>query len=744
MDSLRYNIIFTAKNLVGKDESYFANDGVISGNWCAWFISRIAGLNRATCIPTSNSCTDMINKFKKLGTYHDYKYGQNKLNPGPSPGAIIFYVWNPTDGPDHVGIVESVSGETLTVIEGNKTNISTGKSEVGRRVVHYKNMQGVSDKNTKYNPCYADCVYGFAYPNYEKDTGLYGPAIPSANNSGEFVDSSTVANNAPSEPFYDGLLQEEDFGHEEDLERYLANYINLFIGNDNTKAQNAFYTEKEMLKFKEMNNLRGIIGLPPQFMATADTRLAFATDYDSGEIDDNVVLNEQYLGTDYAGSITTKMPLVYFTPCEPVFLPVLSNSKKKTVIGQVIKKLAGNMATDLESMVGNYSGKIYSTKYAYADYFKYVNPMCRIMAKYLGLQDGDDRNPYKEAAQTLKTYTYNWGRNYMDMSEEEDASMKEILSKFESSPDSDNILGRILYHRSAIPFYANAEPSVQEEFSNETSQSNLASGINSWSDQARELQFILGLTTSQVGINFDKLKSNLDSSRESLDNFVKALPVGGNVFSTLVNSLNTVVTGGKLMFPEIWNDSSFARTYNINMKLISPSPDNLSIWRHILVPLAHIYGLVCPRQADKYGYSAPFLVKVFCKGMFHIDMGIITSVNITKGKENTWNKDGLPTYVDVSISVKDLYSNMAITSMTNMFQKYDTMNNMAEMDFLANACGVNFSIPDTQRYIEMFMNMHVNNTIRDAFGNLGNDLTNWGLNKYNNVLLKFSGIRGSN
>ena len=707
-------ILNLANSQLGKTRNDFLSDNPPQ-EWCAWFITWLAKKTNCTSIPQSISCTEMSNMFIRNNAFAKYNYGQNTQYK-PQVGNIIFYEWaNRADGPDHVGIIVNVSGNTISVIEGNKPNDSKGVTEVGLRTLNYR--------DTSY---WASHIYGWGTPDYGANS-----------QSSEFIGPIDTRNNATTvnQTMADAIISDEDLGYEIDFNTYYDEYLERYNKKDGNKQENAFFTNKELSKFRQINNLRGIIGLPPQFTPTTDTRLAFAEDED-GNVDMEAALNQQYLGTDYASSITTKMPLVYFTPCEPVFLPSLKNSKQKTAMAAVIQKLAGDMAPNLEDMVGNYSGKIYSTKYAYADYFKYVNPMCRIMAKFLGLTE--TYSPYRKAARDLKVTTYNWGRNYMESTIDE---MKEIFDKYEKADTEDNLFRDIIYHRTAIPFYANMEPSVQEEFSNETTQSSLNSKVNSMSDTARELQYILGMTTSQIGLNFDKLKDNLAASKQSLDDFVSKLPVGGNVFSVLVNSLNTVISGGRLIFPEIWSDSDFSRSYNINMRLISPSPDNLSIWRHILVPLAHVYGLVCPRQADKHGYSAPFLVKVFCKGMYNIDMGIVTGVTVTKGKENTWNKDGLPTYVDVSITVKDLYKTLSITSMSDT--KFDTMNNIAEMDFLANACGINFSVPDTKRYIEMFMLMNGLNRIYDSAGNVGNNLTNWGLNKASNLIMAVRSIRGA-
>ena len=96
--------------------------------WCATFVSAMAikcGLT--DIVPTECSCSRMIQLYKNLGAWCE-----NDAHT-PKPGDVIFYDWQDsgigdnTGAPDHVGIVEKVTGSTITVIEGNKSNA------VGRR-----------------------------------------------------------------------------------------------------------------------------------------------------------------------------------------------------------------------------------------------------------------------------------------------------------------------------------------------------------------------------------------------------------------------------------------------------------------------------------------------------------------------------------------------------------------------------------------------------------------------------------
>ena len=91
--------------------------------WCATFVSAVAiELGYTDIIPTECSCTKMIELLKKIGAWVE-----NDAYV-PKPGDIMFYDWDDsgkgdnTGSSDHVGIVEKIDGDTITVIEGNYSN----------------------------------------------------------------------------------------------------------------------------------------------------------------------------------------------------------------------------------------------------------------------------------------------------------------------------------------------------------------------------------------------------------------------------------------------------------------------------------------------------------------------------------------------------------------------------------------------------------------------------------------------
>ena len=177
-----------------------------------------------------------------------------------------------------------------------------------------------------------------------------------------------------------------------------------------------------------------------------------------------------------------------------------------------------------------------------------------------------------------------------------------------------------------------------------------------------------------------------------------------------------------MLFPQIWSNSNFSKSYSISIKLTTPSTDRISWWLNIYVPLCHLMALVLPRSEYINSYTAPFIIKAFYKGMFNIDMGIITEMTFNKGKEGSWTKDGLPTVVDVSFTIQDLYSAMGMTSTEKMFKGL-TLQNVAEMDYVANLCGININEPDVFRMVNLWCAFNITNKVYDFIPNLSMNVT---------------------
>lgn len=116
--------------------------------WCATTVSAaFIACGYTKIYPTECGCEAMIKLCISMGIWVE-----NDAYV-PSPGDVIFYDWDDngkgdcTGHSDHVGVVETVKGNLITVIEGNKSK------KVGRRTL---------EVNGRY-------IRGYATPRYDKE-----------------------------------------------------------------------------------------------------------------------------------------------------------------------------------------------------------------------------------------------------------------------------------------------------------------------------------------------------------------------------------------------------------------------------------------------------------------------------------------------------------------------------------------------------------------------------------------------
>ena len=138
---LRAEIVNQAKSWVGRKESDGTHRVIIdvynsiyplprgyrmtySDPWCATFVSACAQVWGLTGIIFPEcGCAPMIQLYKNAGRWvEDDAYV-------PKPGDVIFYDWEDsgygdnTGASDHVGLVASVDGNVINIIEGNCGNM---------------------------------------------------------------------------------------------------------------------------------------------------------------------------------------------------------------------------------------------------------------------------------------------------------------------------------------------------------------------------------------------------------------------------------------------------------------------------------------------------------------------------------------------------------------------------------------------------------------------------------------------
>lgn len=425
----------------------------------------------------------------------------------------------------------------------------------------------------------------------------------------------------------------------------------------------------------------GIYGIPYQFSENVDSKLDGTT-----------------FGQYYADRVISRMPLLVLSPGKVAFMKASSDSDRSTVIQQLVNSFNG-ADSDLTSFL-TAPGKYYTFEYDANDYWDYVNTMNQACATYLGIQDVKIKINNYEA----KLASFKW----------EKAVSSDFGSWLQSKEDF-------------VTFYADSDSTTGEDFSNTTTQSMIAGTLNKSSDIGKEIRFLMG----EHGVLTDIVNGDtINKALDQIDNLASSMTGSeSNIISQLSKEFAVIATGGKLIFPELWDDSSFTKDFDCKIKLRCPCPNPLGWYLDICVPLNHLLAFTMPRtphgndiagqllssDVTANGYFSPFLVRGFYKGLASVDMGIVTSLRIDKGKEGSWTVDGLPTEVDVSMTIKDLYTAMA---MTPYKQRADLLNNTQYLSYLAFNCGVALNQPDVYKSVKLYgsvWNMDIyKNIIKDT------------------------------
>lgn len=455
-------------------------------------------------------------------------------------------------------------------------------------------------------------------------------------------------------------------------------FLESVAGTIYTSSQEYYNNLQDGLRVQD---LRGILGMPHQFLPTADPRID-----NSYEIGDS-----SRFGRVYAEKIIKHIPLLLMTPGTPTFMAKYTSDQQSTVLGTLFN-LGGGASLDSVFNDGRI-GKYYSLKYAYTEYFYYVNAMLRSAAIFLDIQDE------KIDGTTLETM--NWLYKTTTLSQ----------STIYSHGNLANFLGP---YAGSVAFYADAGTTVDDSFGNSTTESQLASALNNLSDTGREVNFLIGNIGGMAGVNLnaltgaDDIGATVAEAQKTIDDLLG----GGGVMSSILGKATTILAGGRIIFPEIWSDSSFSRSYSCSMKLVSPSGDKLSVFLNILVPIYHLLAFTLPRESTNQAYFSPFLVRAYYKGLFNVDMGIIPGLSITKGEEGEWTLDGIPTVANINFEIKDLYQGLYM-SKQQASNDYGILSNIQELDYIANSCGVNVNDQEIQRTLRMAVTLGFTTNIAD-------------------------------
>lgn len=442
-------------------------------------------------------------------------------------------------------------------------------------------------------------------------------------------------------------------------------------------------------------------GMPFQFTHITDRRLhgndAGKSDQEFVEVAASGGSADMY-GRTFAKEIAGNMPIAVIVPGKPKFLTnitsgiKLTGDDRKDAIAGLLPGMATNDGTALEGvvkdLVSNVNGdyQYYSLEVNTEEYFQYVDSLAHPSARFMGIGKMTYRGKSLE--------DLHWA-DYNSAADQEYGMFEEVVG----------IAG-------GVSFAYDPLSAVSDSISSSTGESKFASYFNNINSQAREIEFIMG---------YSGFESNAVNSLIESGNFVQnaqdRLREGGffagigNAIDRVGSWLSNSLHGMNMRFPEIWNESTHTRSYDIEMHFITPYATQFCKWRYVLVPFYHVFCLAAPKSDTNVSqYSSPFIIRAYSKGYFNVELGIIENLTWKRfGDGDMIAEDGVPTQIDVEIQFKDLYHALAMTNMYNdqgnsvlgnNIQNF--FNNTGLVDLIGTLSGVNMNRIDLRDRLAMW------------------------------------------
>lgn len=469
-----------------------------------------------------------------------------------------------------------------------------------------------------------------------------------------------------------------------------------------------------------MNSTKKILAAPYQFLDTVDFRVGS--------------VNKNY-GRKYYENILLDAPIISIIPGKPKYMPGQENGD--TLSNAIIAANSGDSSAFIQGVSEQIAGgdlyRYYGFERDMTTYMQYVNTLCRTCADFLGVGDIEYRG------KPLSTYTwseYHWSTSSSSYT---DSTNNGFAGWAKSVGDEiSNALSTAL-ESTYLEFYIDPDCSANESISNTTAESKLKGIFDSGSDMIKELSFIANSGAGDDNV-VDQLQDFADKSMQSLADALGSGSgggLGGGLGSTLQRLLSVgsnVIKGENVIMPDIYQSSSYDKSYTFTVHLKTPYGSALSYYLDIIVPLMHLLALSLPKQTTANTYASPFLVKAYVDGVFNCDLGMVTGISINKNVNDTViNTLGVPTEMDVSITITDLYSDLSMSNADEDPLLF--LSNSSLIEYLATTCGLSLLRPNAELKYKNLLH-----TVQNSFTDIPDNIKENVLEKVSDIYLKFAGL----
>lgn len=439
---------------------------------------------------------------------------------------------------------------------------------------------------------------------------------------------------------------------------------------DFTKAFNAAIGGGDLysaLKRSTVDNLKGKGPNPTETDFIMHGLMAEPFKY---SVTDDPPYTNAAFGRTYLDNFLSNGQIVTFTPGIAMLLPGISAKISDAFLNAAVNN-AEDAQDKTEQLQGEIAekgeGRFYEFRASNNTYWKYVNTIWQHLIILAGLQSYKSR---VAAAYTGKPNATLLDIHW-DVIHAED-TLGKLLYRAIGNPEVELMITEQISFQSFVPFYHDGPVQSSIGVDNQAGESELGAKLNTFGglgDLGRELAFLTG--KSYETINAEEDMNNKDQKMTG-SNFLKSKRWG----------IKTIV-------PDIWKDaSSNAREHQLQFRLATAEGTPEGYAFHVLKPLAHILPMALPiHSVGNFGFSAPFLCRMYSKGLPSMDVGMITSLSATVDPK-TMTGMGLMTDMTLTVTVRDMTPVVALPHHNNGLAPHNAVGYMSILGGLAGANAV--------------------------------------------------------
>lgn len=494
----------------------------------------------------------------------------------------------------------------------------------------------------------------------------------------------------------------------------------------------------------ELESIVRSYGVPPQWTKHVDPRIV-SCKFTGGKMNVEARLGRRFI------EVTLSNPTVVDIAPGYVYFNSATLSDNSAVfdsdgdgLWEAIKQNHGSLFT-IKPCFGSFEYTGGSGTQKVRGYMSYVNVLARIVAVYmsrraLNTSSGRHRYYYRDSDQ------------YVDLEELKDRPVpgfgkiyREFLWEDYDSQDWITVGGFSVGYKSNsednfiyVRFFTIEGTSSQDTFSTDVGETTIESSINGLlSGAMKDVAFLMGgVVGGALGNTMQEVESSI---YQAINGGVGGIPGAGTI-SSLLHSVTSFATGGKLVFPKVITDCSYGKSMTVKCTFPAIYGDSEANFLNSMLPYIHVLAFCLPHQLkttmDMYTY--PFLVKAFSKGIFSCDMGVLTNLQVNRGGEDgeLWSYDSNSTEISVSFEITPLISKLMMSSLNDGAGWI--LKNHGLQEYLGGLCGVDLRNNRIAMAKELFFTM-IQGQASSWFNNIVNSwIANTGIGNLINLGTMFN------